>query len=197
MALVDCPECEWQFSQYADSCPRCGFPNPLSEYSTNRNKSLVARDQTDVQSYKETQVPHDVHIHNQSDVQQLHTYKPPPNTPSPSPHVVQADPQPQTYVPQEESHFDNSINGFFHGRSHFWFALCVYYLGGVVALTVAAVSLGTPEFMKMLVGGYAFVGLFVLLWTTKNLPHMVSKWSARILIVLIILTWIGASTNDV
>jgi len=192
MALVDCPECKWQFSQYAKTCPKCGFPNPLSYYPVSHDKALVEREQTDIQTYEETQYPQEVNIRNQSDVQRVHTYNPPPNTPSPSPKAVQIDPAPQVYVPEEEDRFDNSINGFFHGRSHFWFALCVYYLGGVVALTVAAVALGTPEFMKMLVGGYAFVGLFVLLWTTKNLPHVVSKWSARILIVLVLLIWIGA-----
>jgi heme A synthase len=43
-------------------------------------------------------------------------------------------------------------------------------------------------------GGYAFVGLFVLLWTTKNIAHDLSKWLVRIVIVLLLLAWMGAST---
>jgi len=178
MALVDCPECNWKFSQYAEKCPKCGFPNPLSNYPVSNKKALAEREDMGVQVFGEAQPV---------EVQQVIT--------QPKPHIrtIQETPAPEEHT-QENSHLDKSLNGFFHGRAPFWFALCIHYLGVLAALAVATVALEEPKFMIYVFGGYAFVGLFVLLWTTKNIANDLSKWLVRIVIVLLLLVWMGAST---
>jgi hypothetical protein len=165
MALINCPECDKQFSQYARSCPQCGFPNPLSDLT---GKALSTRQSTGIQEIPDTDY-----------------------IPAPRQINVVSEPRKTISYDREEKQYDNSLYGLFHGRTHFWFALCVYYLGGVVLLTMATVFVGQPQFMLWGVAGWAFVGLFVLLWNTKNLSHGAGKWLARILIVLILLVWIN------
>lgn len=43
MALVDCPECGHGFSQYAKTCPKCNFPNPLARYLPGWGRALTKR----------------------------------------------------------------------------------------------------------------------------------------------------------
>lgn len=188
MALIDCPECSHGFSQYAPSCPQCGFPNPLAAHGRGGGKALTRRGQADFEPPTRYREP-DVDV-----------WQPPPAraeylAPSPPPPPQSRSAEPVTvYAVEEKGNYDNSLSGFFHGKTYFWFALCVYYLGGVLALTVATTALGMPMVLRIGMGGWAFVGLFFLLWNSKNLDQNSSKWIARIVIVLILLSWIGAAT---
>jgi hypothetical protein len=196
MALIDCPECGHGFSQYAKTCPQCGFPNPLALHPAGRGRALAKRETREIEPspgwdpepeagrWQAPAVPPE--------------YRPPQAEYRLPPEPPPKRQEPETitaYAVETEPHYDNSLTGFFHGKTHFWFALCIYYLGGTVALYVATVALGTPLFMLFVGGGWAFVGLFLLLWNAKNLEHDSGKWLARIVIVLILLSWIGAAAH--
>jgi hypothetical protein len=188
MPLIDCPECGRGFSQYAGQCPQCGFPNPLSAFPvSHHDRAIVTRQRTDIRAPKEPTYPQA-----QEPVRQ-----PPPEPeyhPQPAPDIQTVTPeqtQTTTYYAVEEKYYDNSLYGLFHGRTNFWFALCVYYLGGVVLSIVTAVFFGQPQFLLWASAGWAFVGLFVLLWNTRNIEHTAWKWLARVLIVLILLVWLN------
>ena len=190
MALIDCPECSHGFSQYAASCPQCGFPNPLAAHSKGGGRALAQRPHAEFAPpirYPEPAVD---------------AWQPAPAraeyfAPSPPPPPPSRSAEPVTvYAVEEKKTYDNSLSGFFHGKAYFWFALCVYYLGGFIALGVATIALGEPEALVFGAGGYAFVGLFLLLWNSKNLDRNSSKWLARIVIVMILLSWIGAATGS-
>ena len=99
------------------------------------------------------------------------------------------------YAVETEPHHDNSLSGFFHGKTNFWFALCTYYLGGTIALSVAMVVLGRPEFMAVGIGGWLFLGLFLLFWNAKNLAHDSGKWIVRLIIIIILLSLIGVGPH--
>ena len=62
-------------------------------------------------------------------------------------------------------------------------------------MTVATVVLGKPEFMEVGVGGWLFLGLILLFWNAKNLAHDSGKWIARLIIIIILLSWIGAGPH--
>lgn len=167
MALVDCPECGHGFSEHAQGCPRCGFPIELLTDGGERSTALTGQRASGGGGYRST-----------------------------APAVPQSPPRPAEnvtlYAVEAERQFDNSLSGFFHGRTHFWFGLCVYYLGGVTALMAATVTLGQSIVLVIVMGGWAFIGLFLLLWNSKNLGEESSKWIARVVIVLILLMWVGA-----
>ena|GEM_PF-7099616 len=42
MSLVDCPECTHDVSEYADSCPHCGYP--FGERNTDSESGVVLTD---------------------------------------------------------------------------------------------------------------------------------------------------------
>ena len=42
MSLVDCPECTHDVSEYADSCPHCGYP--FGETNTDSETGVVLTD---------------------------------------------------------------------------------------------------------------------------------------------------------
>jgi hypothetical protein len=114
--------------------------------------------------------------------------------PAPDPDIQTVTPeqtQTTTYYAVEEKHYDNSLFGLFHGRTNFWFALCMYYLGGAALSIVVTVFFRLTQFLLWASVGWMFVGLFVLLWNTKNLEHTAGKWTARVLIVLILLVWLN------
>lgn len=190
MALIDCPECSHGFSQYAASCPQCGFPNPLAAHSKGGGRALAQRPAAEFAPPVRAPEP------------AVDAWQPAPArteyfAPSPPPPPPSRSAEPVTvYAVEEKKTYDNSLSGFFHGKAYFWFALCVYYLGGVFALGLATVALGEPAFMIFGVGSWAFTGMFFLLWSSKNLDRNSSKWIARIVIVMILLSWIGAATNS-
>ena len=196
MALVDCPECGRRFSQYAKVCPRCHFPNPLALYPPGGGRALTKR------RTQELEPPQDWDTDEEAGRWQPPAASPEYRTPRPE-YRPQPEPAPQpqragpetitAYEVVKEHHYDNSLSGFFHGKTHFWFGLCIYYLGGVFALTVATAALGHPIVMLFVIGSWAFVGMFFLLWNAKNLPQASGTWFARIVIVLILLCWIGAA----
>lgn len=191
MALIDCPECSHGFSQYATSCPQCGFPNPLAAHGKGGGRALAQRPHAEFAPpvrYPEPAV----------DAWQSPPVRAEYLTPLPSSSPPQSRPaEPVTvYAVEEKRTYDNSLSGFFHGKTYFWFALCVYYLGGFIALSVATITLGKPEALVVGSGGWIFVGLFFLLWNSKNLDRNSSKWIARTVIVLILLSWIGAVTGS-
>lgn len=41
MGLITCPECKREVSEYADSCPQCGFPIKSSQYNSLNNKNDI------------------------------------------------------------------------------------------------------------------------------------------------------------
>lgn len=178
MALVDCPECRHAFSEHARACPRCGFPVKLLEPPGRRGRSLAQRDRFDDDEDWEDAPREERRV--------------PARTPTRARAPQRHDTVTLYAVPDEAAH-DNSLSGFFHGRANFWFALCVHYLGGVAALGIAAVALGEWIVLVAAMGAWAFIGLFLLLWNSKNLHEGSSRWIARILIVLVLLGWIGAA----
>jgi hypothetical protein len=192
MALIDCPECGNGFSQYAKTCPQCGFPNPLAAHPVSRGRALAKQGTRDIEP-----------VSGWNPEPEEEGWQPPIRRPAyrpPQPaYRLPSQPQPlrqepetfATYAVETAPHHDNSLSGFFHGKTNFWFALCTYYLGGTIALTVTAVVLGEPEFMKVGVGGWLFLGLFLLFWNAKNLVHDSGKWIARLIIIIILLSMIG------
>ena len=125
MALIDCPECSHGFSQYAASCPQCGFPNPLAAHSRVAARALAQRPTgrlCPAHRYPEPAVdawqPAPARV-------EYFAPSPPPPPPSRSTEPV------TVYAVEEKKTYDNSLSGFFHGKAYFWFALCVYYLGGI------------------------------------------------------------------
>lgn len=149
MALIDCPE-----------CPRCHFPNPLAEHPSGRSRALTKRRSQDLQ------VAPDWDTDEEAGRWQPPAAPPEYRPPQPQPRRPEPPPkQSETITAYEvvtEPQHDNSLAGLFHGKTNFWFALCVYFLGGTFALAIITAVIGKPEFMMLGVGSWAFVSLFLL-----------------------------------
>lgn len=181
MALIDCPECNHGFSEQAVACPQCGFPNSLGS-SSGGGRGLVRQGTV----YEAEQPAGDF----------AGGYSVPAAV-SPAPTRSAKRPQRATIVTTDEvDSFDNTLSGFFHGRTYFWFGLCVYYLGGLLAIGVVAAALGGPAAVLMVGGGWFWIGLFLLFWNAKNFEQESSKWIARIIIAMLLLSMVGAAVKS-
>ena len=56
MALINCPECNGQISNYAHACPHCGFPNPANARVTAKAVIKPEESKSDKKTPKESVV---------------------------------------------------------------------------------------------------------------------------------------------